>query len=101
MIIQFDTIVSILIGGFITWIAAHWYYVRAAREMAAETKALKNLHRISLQAMEDAGMVKLNRNSAGDIVGMIHEASSSVVATSRATAECSILNKVEEGDDSK
>lgn len=101
MIIQFDTIVSILIGGFITWVAAHWYYVRAAREMEAETKALKNLHRISLQAMENAGMVKLNRNLAGDIVGMVHDMSSHVVATSCATAECSILNKIEESDDSK
>jgi hypothetical protein len=101
MSIQPDTIISILIGGLITWFAAHLYYARAAKDMEAESKKLRNLHRISLQAMEDAGMVKINRDAAGEIIGMVHELSAHAVITSRATAELTVLNEVEEGHDSK
>lgn len=101
MTISTDTIISILIGGLITWVAAHWYYVRAARELKDETERVQNLLRISLQAMEDAGMVKLNRDAYGKIIGMVHDLSAHPVSTFHATAELTVLDEVEAGHDSK
>lgn len=88
------TLFSVAVGGGLTWLAAHWYYVRAAREMEVESMKLRNLHRIALQAMEDAGMVKLNRDAAGEIIGMIHELSAHAVSTFHATAELSCDDEV-------
>ena len=101
MSIQPDTILSILIGGLITWIAAHCYYARAAKDMEAESKKLRHLHHISLQAMEDAGMVELHRDSMGEIVGMTQELSCIASSSLVATANLSALNEVEEEHDSK
>jgi hypothetical protein len=90
------TLFSIAAGSLVTAYFAHRYYARAAKDMEAESKKLRNLHRISLQAMEDAGMVKLNRDAAGEIIGMVHELSAHAVITSHATAELSIHKEVEE-----
>lgn len=95
MIIQPDTIISMAVGAIVTAIVAHLYYVRAAKDMEAESKKLRNLHCISLQFMEDAGMGKLNRDASGEIVGMVHELSAHGVITSHATAELTIFNEVE------
>jgi len=90
------TFLSTLAGGVITWIAAHKYYVRAAKEMESETKYVQNLLRISLQAMEDTKMVKLNRDASGKITGMVHEISAHAVITSSATATLSVSNASQE-----
>ena len=87
------TFLSTLAGGAITWIAAHKYYVRAAKEMEAETKYVQNLLRISLQSMEDNKMVKLNRDASGKIIGMVHEFSAHTVITSFATATPTVCNE--------
>jgi hypothetical protein len=66
------SLVSIAIGSLVTWLVARTYYVSAARDLETETKQIRNLLRIALQAMETAGMVKLNRDASGEPVGMIH-----------------------------
>jgi hypothetical protein len=96
MSIQPDTIISMAVGAIVTAIVAHLYYVRAADDMKKETKRVHNLLRIALQGMEDAGMVKLNWDSAGEIIGMTHFVSMNAVSTFHATAELSVLNEVEE-----
>jgi hypothetical protein len=73
---------SIAIGALITWLVARrYYYVRAALDLELETKKIRNLLRIALQALEDAGMVKLNRDSSGQIVGMVHDVSINLSAS--------------------
>jgi hypothetical protein len=54
---------------------ARQYYVHAALDLESETKKIRNLLRIALQVLEDAGMVRLNRDSSGEIVGMHHDVS--------------------------
>ena len=68
----FFDLIAIIAGGIITWFVSQVYYVRAAKELNAETCKIRNLLRISLQAMEDTNMVTLNRDQSGEIVGMIH-----------------------------
>ena len=85
-------IISIAIGALITWFVAWRYYVRAALALEAETKKLRNLLRITLQALEDAGMVKLNRDPSGQIVGMTHNVNISLSAS--ASLKTSELNEI-------
>ena len=78
----FFTLTSMAIGSFITWLVARKYYMRAAHDLQVETQRIRNLLRISLQAMEDAKMVTLNRDASGEIVGMVHNVGGSVQASS-------------------
>ena len=91
------TLFAIAVGGGLTWLAAHKYYVRAAKEMEADTKKLTKLHHIELQSMEDAGLVKLNRNATGEIIGMVHYVSIQSVTTAKATMELSCDDELHEG----
>ena len=82
-------LVSIAIGSIVTWVVARAHYVSAARDLEKETKQIRNLLRIALQAMENAGMVKLNRDASGEPVGMIHAVavSDSLMPSSEVSAE--------------
>lgn len=69
--------VAVLIGGVITWLVSRRYYKKGGAELAAEAKKLQLLNEklqrlteITLHALEDAGMVKLNRNGV-EIIGRI------------------------------
>ena len=91
-------IVSIAIGALLTWLVARLYYIRAAIDLESETKKIRNLLRIALQALEDAKMVKLNRDSSGHIIGMIHDAST--IESANASDKTSALNEIKEKDNS-
>ena len=84
---------SIAIGALITWLVARRYYVRAALDLESETKKIRNLLRIALQALEDAGMLKLNRDESGQIVGMVHDVSTNLSA--RVSTNFSGFNELE------
>jgi len=68
---------------------ARAYYVSAARDLEKEAQQIRNLLRIALQAMENAGMVKLNRDTSGQPIGMIHtvHTSDSVTFSDQPSAE--------------
>ena len=90
------TLFSIAVGSIVTAYFAHRYYARAAKDMEAESKKLRNLHRISLQAMEDAEMVRLTRDAAGEPIGMVHDLSASQSNSLVATMELSCDDEVHE-----
>jgi len=62
-------------GALITWLVARRYYVHAALDLESETTKIRKLLAIILQSLEDAGMVELNRNSSGQIIGMNYKLS--------------------------
>lgn len=62
-------IVGVIIGGGITWFFSWRYYNKAGKELLAQAARLARLHDITLNAMEDAGMVRLNREEGFRIVG--------------------------------
>jgi hypothetical protein len=66
------TLVGIAIGAVVTFCVSRHYYMAAAKDLEVETERLRNLMRIALTAMEQKGMVKLNRDSGGQIIGMEH-----------------------------
>jgi hypothetical protein len=69
------SVMAVLIGAVITWYFSWRYYKKAGAELVEEAKKLLHLNNIMLNAMEDAGLVKLNRNKAGETVGRMVEAS--------------------------
>ena len=83
------SLASIAVGAGITWLVARRYYVAAALDLAAETARIRNLLRIALQAMENANMVKLNRDAEGNPIGMVHEAhvADTISVTGRASGD--------------
>ena len=66
-----ETIISVLIGGAITWFFAWWYYRNASKELLIESAKLKKLNELMLAGMEYNGWLKLNRNKDGEITGFI------------------------------
>lgn len=57
------TFAGVLLGGLITWV----YYKRPDDELAKEAARLRHLSTVMLNALEDAGLVKLNRDQSGEI----------------------------------
>lgn len=65
------SILSVIVGGLITWLCSRRYYIKAGQELKTETAVLRRLNEIMLHAMEDSGMVKLNRDGSFNIIGRI------------------------------
>jgi hypothetical protein len=53
------TVVSLVIGGAISWFAAHKYYVRAGNELRVEAGELRRLTTLVLRALEAGGVAKI------------------------------------------
>jgi len=66
---------GLFFGGLITWYFSRLYYKKSGDEMATEAARLRHLSTLMLNAMEDAGIVKLNRAQSGEIVGRVVELS--------------------------
>jgi hypothetical protein len=60
-------------GVFVGLLAARYYYKRASSDLSKEAKELYNLLRMVLTSLENAKLVRLNRDKDGKIIGMIHE----------------------------
>src|SRR6266851_2082141 len=63
------SVMAVFVGAVITWYFSWRYYKKAGADLVKEAEKLLHLNNIMLNAMEDAGLVKLNRNEAGETVG--------------------------------
>ena len=61
---------AVFIGGLITWRVSRYFYQKAGQELIAEAAGLRRLTEITLHVMEDAGMVRLNRDGL-QIIGRV------------------------------
>jgi hypothetical protein len=69
-------IVSVLIGAGIAWLAAWLYYKKSGDKLTQEATELRRLTNLVLHGLEDAGLVKLNRDpTSRKITGLIVELS--------------------------
>jgi hypothetical protein len=76
------TLLSVGLGGLITYLVSRMYYRRAATELKNESAELRRLTTLVLSAMEHAGLVSLARDKAGRITGfVIHVSPGSVSVT--------------------
>lgn len=76
------TFFSVLIGALVTFITAKIYYLKASKDLLNEAKELRRLNRLTLRAMEEAGLCQLNKDKDGNIRGLIISLSGKFTATS-------------------
>jgi type II secretory pathway component PulJ len=72
-------LLSMLVGGAITWLVSRSYYLRASEDLTKEANNLRHLTELMLRGMEAAGWVKYNRNAEGKPVGIIFEDSGGAI----------------------
>lgn len=79
-IIQSLDALGILVGAFVTWVVAWYYYKRAgdelrkeASELRKEASEVRRLIDMILTALEKKGDVKLSRDKSGKILGFVFE----------------------------
>jgi hypothetical protein len=65
-----SVLLGVLLGGAITWYFSRRYYIKASKELQKEASDLLSLSKITLRALEDAGLCKLNRDENGKIKGL-------------------------------
>jgi hypothetical protein len=73
-------LLSILIGGVITWLVSRFYYVRASKDLAKEAEKLRALTELMLRGMESTDRVKYNHDPQGEPIGIIFEESGGVTS---------------------
>jgi hypothetical protein len=93
-------IFALAIGAVLTWLITRSYYIRAAHGLVEETKQLRNLLRIVLEALEEAKMIKLTRDASGTIIGRVHDVSVEFTVHA-STATNAFLDKPKEKNNSK
>ena len=76
-------LVGVVLGGTISAVIA-W---RSSRELRREAAQLRNLNEILIRAGENAGLMKANRNSKGETVGLVLELKSEFKAEASMTAD--------------
>lgn len=72
----FATVIGVLFGGLITWIAAWYYYKKAGDQLLAESKKLKQTSDLILYKLQYPDTsTQLKRNEYGEVVGLLSEMS--------------------------
>ncbi|MDZ4809869.1 MAG: LapA family protein [Bacteroidota bacterium] len=68
------TVIGVVIGGLITWFVSWKYYVKAGKELMAESKKLKETSDLILYKLQypDA-KTELKRNEQGEVTGLTVE----------------------------
>jgi len=89
-------LIALAIGSLITWFVTRRYYMRAAFDLESETQKIRKLLGIALQALEDAKMVKLNRDASGQIIGMTHFLRANIAVHSTTSSPNATLNEIKE-----
>jgi len=67
-----STLLSVLVGGAITWLASWIYYKKAGNDLRRETELLRKANMAAVYMLEhpDAS-VEVQRDSAGNPIGLI------------------------------
>lgn len=88
-----DNIVSVLIGAGVAWLAACVYYKKAGNELRQEATELRRLTNLVLHGLEDAGLVKPNRDASGKIISFIIEGSAKASGVGSASAKAEVIQR--------
>jgi len=82
MEVLFSTI-GLIVGGLITFFVTNRHYERAHRELKDEVIRLRHLNIRLLWSMEEAGLIKWNRDSQGNIIGLDIRSNSALTVAER------------------
>ena len=74
---------GLIVGGLIIFFVTHHHYEHVHREIKDEVFRLRQLNIRLLWSMEEAGLIKWNRDSQGNIVGLDIRSRSALKITER------------------
>ena len=92
--------VGVAIGGFVTYLVSRHYYKKAGDELKQEATELRRLANLVLHGLEDAGSVKLNRDTSGKVIGLIIGASAKATGVGRVSAKGEVIQRESANRDS-
>lgn len=84
-----STTVSVLLGGLITWYVSRKYYVDASKDLTEKVGELYSLTIIAIEALENAGVIVVERGAHGNPI-KVHHLEASAAGTSTAEASLSV-----------
>ena len=85
--------IGIFTGAVVTWLVTWIYYRKAGNELRQEATELRRLTKLVLHGLEDAGLVKLNRDASGRIIGLIIEMSATLTGTGLLSAAAEVIQR--------
>jgi hypothetical protein len=85
--------VGVAIGGVITWLVSRHYYKKAGDQLKQEATELRRLTNLVLRGLEDAGSVRLKRDTSGKVIGLIVEGSTKPTGVGRASAKAEVIQR--------
>lgn len=74
---------GLIVGGLIIFFVINRHYEHAHRELKDEVIRLRQLNIRLLWSMEEAGLIKWNRDSQGNIIGLDIRSKSALTVTER------------------
>ena len=60
------TLISIAVGGLITFLVTRWYYARASGDLEREAGELKDYTVMLINYLDDAGVIEVERDAKGN-----------------------------------
>jgi hypothetical protein len=87
------TLISVLVGGLITWRVSYTYYKKSADELKIEANKLRKHNTLMLHALENAGLAEFTKDSEGDYTALVIKLSGAVKSSSKVTGELTVENK--------
>ena len=84
-----QTVLATLVSIGAGWVIARVYYRKATLDLVEENRKLVRQITLILRALENAGLVKLVRNTDGEVVSIAVELKADLVSTSSMTATLS------------
>jgi len=65
-----SNVLSILVGGAITFVSSYLFYVRASRDLETEAVRLRTIANTIARALVEAGMAEIMQDRNGDMTGL-------------------------------
>ena len=65
-----ETFISVLAGGAITFLVSLFLYLRASEELRAESRELRRLTGLILDALDNANLASVVRDKQGNVQGI-------------------------------
>jgi hypothetical protein len=62
------TLISIAVGGVVTFLLTRWYYERASKDLEREASDLKDYTVVLINYLDDARMIDVERDAHGNPV---------------------------------
>ena len=60
------TLISIVVGGSITFLVTRWYYARVSGDLEREANELKDYTVMLVNYLDDAGVIEVERDAQGN-----------------------------------